>query len=104
MDKTLLKNFAKESRKDLTQKISVKISSYFVEDDFKEEIKGDVVVLSNSAHTLTITRDKYEKRKVLITRIKELGLNQVIEEASYTWFNRFIALRFMEANEYINGA
>jgi hypothetical protein len=42
-----------------------------------------------------------EQRKSLVSRIKEKGFNNVIEEVAYTWFNRFIALRFMEVNEYL---
>lgn len=29
------------------------------------------------------------------------GFDVVIEEVGYTWFNRLIALRFMEVNRYI---
>ena len=32
--------------------------------------------------------------------IKEIGQEQVIEKVAYTWFNRFCALRFMDANHY----
>lgn len=34
----------------------------------------------------------------MIKVVKQHGLEQVIEEVAYTWFNRFIALRFMEVN------
>ena len=33
--------------------------------------------------------------------MKKKGYNQVMEEVAYTWFNRFIALRFMEVNNYL---
>src|SRR5690606_29746766 len=33
--------------------------------------------------------------------INEIGFDRVIEETAYTWFNRFIALRFMEVNDYL---
>ncbi|SMN01447.1 hypothetical protein SPONL_2031 [uncultured Candidatus Thioglobus sp.] len=29
------------------------------------------------------------------------GKEQVIEQVAYVWFNRFCALRFMDANDYI---
>src|SRR5690554_4165170 len=41
-----------------------------------------------------------EKRNDLINKIKNRGFEQVVEEVAYTWFNRFIALRFMEVNDY----
>lgn len=34
-------------------------------------------------------------------RIEEIGFDQVIDETAYTWFNRFIAFRFMEVNNYL---
>ena len=36
-----------------------------------------------------------------LAQIKEKGYKQVMEEVAYTWFNRFIALRFMEVNNYL---
>src|SRR5690625_4926166 len=33
--------------------------------------------------------------------MEQKGYDQVIEEVAYTWFNRFIALRFMEVNDYL---
>ena len=32
----------------------------------------------------------------------ELGYEQVVEEAAYTWFNRIIAIRYMEINDLEN--
>lgn len=37
----------------------------------------------------------------MITRIGEIGFERVMEEVAYTWFNRFIALRYMEVNNYL---
>jgi hypothetical protein len=33
-------------------------------------------------------------------KIRKIGKEQVIEMVAYTWFNRFMALRFMDANGY----
>jgi len=41
------------------------------------------------------------KRDQLIHSVKTKGFDQVMEEMAYTWFNRFIALRFMEVNGYL---
>ena len=45
---------------------------------------------------------KLEQRKALITRVSEIWEEQVIEEIAYLWFNRFIALRYMEVNNYLS--
>jgi hypothetical protein len=42
-----------------------------------------------------------KQRKALIKKIKEEGYTQVMEEVAYTWFNRFVAIRFMEVNGYL---
>lgn len=101
MDKTILRNFAIESRKDLMEKIDRKIKLFFVDEDFKKDDKGDVIVLSNDKHTLTLTKEEDLNRDKLIKRITEQGYEQVVEEAAYTWFNRIIAIRYMEINDFL---
>lgn len=101
MDKAILKKFAIESRQDLMDKIGSKIKSFYIEEDFTNEQKGEIYILSNETHTLSLTNDEFKKRELLIKRIKELSLEQVIEEAAYTWFNRIIAIRYMEVNDML---
>ena len=50
MDKTILKNFAVESRKDLMDKIERKISLYYVDEDFDKSINGDIIIVVFSLH------------------------------------------------------
>ncbi len=101
MDKNILKKFAIESRQDLMDKIGSKIKSFYIEEDFNNERKGEIYILSNEKHTLSLTNDEFKKRELLIKRKKELSLEQVIEEAAYTWFNRIIAIRYMEVNDML---
>ncbi len=101
MDKNRLKKFAIESRKDLMKKIEDKINAFHVSEDFNKEQKGDLYILSNEKHLLNLTYEEYKKRDLLIKRIVELSLDQVIEEAAYTWFNRIIAIRYMEINDML---
>ncbi len=44
------------------------------------------------------------QRESLIARVKEVGGDQVqvAEEIAYLWFNRFIALRYMEVNNFLS--
>ena len=42
-----------------------------------------------------------EQRKSLVKRIENKGFDNVVEEVAYTWFNRIIAIRFMEVNDYL---
>lgn len=101
MDKAILKKFAIESRQDLMEKIKNKINMFYIDEKFNKEQKGDIYVLTNEGHTLSLTDEEFKKRELLIKRIKELSIEQVIEEAAYTWFNRIIAIRFMEIHDYL---
>ena len=101
MDKFILKKFAIESRQDLMEKIKNKINTFYIDEDFKSEQKSELYILSNEKHSLSLTNDEFKKRELLIRRIKELSLEQVIEEAAYTWFNRIIAIRYMEINDML---
>ena len=101
MNKTILKNFAVESRKDLMEKMRRKISLYYIDEKFDKSINGDIVVLSNDKHSITLTKEQSENRDNLVRRVNELGIEQVIEESAYTWFNRLVAIRYMEINDYL---
>ncbi|MBA5851813.1 BREX-1 system adenine-specific DNA-methyltransferase PglX [Clostridium sp. cel8] len=103
MNKSAIKNFAVRARKKLIDDIIQKAYELGIT---KNEIKDietfeggfKIKGLENSK-----TYKKYEKkqRNKLVENIKQNGFDQVIEEVAYTWFNRFIALRFMEVNEYL---
>ncbi len=101
MDKNVLKKFAIESRQELMEKVSNKIKKFFIDEEFNINQNGEVYVLVNDKHTLRLTKNEYKNRQLLIKRIKEISLEQVIEEAAYTWFNRIIAIRYMEIHDYL---
>ena len=101
MDKSILKKFAIESRKDLMQKMKNKIKLFYIDENFTKQQNGDIYILSNEKHLLSLSKEEYDKRELLIKRINELGIEQVIEEAAYTWFNRIVAIRYMEINDYL---
>ena len=66
MDKAILKKFAIESRQDLMSKIKNKINTYYIDEEFTKEQKGDLYILSNSKHSLSLTNEEYKKRELLI--------------------------------------
>jgi len=100
MDKTAIKNFAVWARKKLIEDIKQKAYEIGITE---KEIKEPEVSTSDTMIIGDRSLNKIEiaQRKSLVSRIKEKGFNNVIEEVAYTWFNRFIALRFMEVNEYL---
>ena len=95
MNKSTIKNFAIWARDELIANVSQKAFEYGVS---KEEILEQN---SESIHGKVLSSEEKEQRQVLIKKVNEKGFDQVIEEVAYTWFNRFIALRYMEVNNYL---
>ena len=42
------------------------------------------------------------KRELLDERIERQGFDHVMEAMAYTWFNRLVAIRFMELHGYLD--
>ena len=95
MNKNAIQKFAIWARKELIAQVSQRAYQYGID----ESGFGDA-----SADTLNgrlLTAEEKSQRQELIKQIQEKGYKQVMEEVAYTWFNRFIALRFMEVNNYL---
>ncbi len=95
MDKNSIKKYAVWARRELIERVTQKALKYGVTAGDNGDPKTDSV----GGHLLSDTEKK--QRAALISKIKEQGFEQVMEEAAYTWFNRFTALRFMEVNGYL---
>ena len=95
MNKNAIQKFAIWARNELIAQVSQRAYQYGID----ESGFGDA-----SADTLNgrlLTAEEKSQRQELIGRIKKKGYQQVMEEVAYTWFNRFVALRFMEVNNYL---
>lgn len=95
MNKTAIKNFAVWARRELIEKVSQKALQYGITEKKIEDADAD------SINGKLLTPSEKTQRKALINKIKIDGYQKTIEEIAYTWFNRFIALRFMEVNDYL---
>ena len=95
MNKNAVQKFAIWARNELIAQVSQRAYQYGID----ESGFGDA-----SADTLNgrlLTAEEKSQRQELIKQIRSKGYTQVMEEVAYTWFNRFIALRFMEVNNYL---
>jgi hypothetical protein len=81
MNTNQLKRFAKDARIKLIDQVGRKL-------DFV--LTHDTAELRGKANEITQLKQK----------IAQTGKEQVIEMVAYTWFNRLMALRFMDANGY----
>lgn len=100
MNKTALKNFATNARKELIEKVKARAFKIgiTVENIKKAQFESSDAIYIDGKQLSAIEKKQREK---LISRIKEIGYTQVVEEVAYTWFNRFTALRYMEVNNYL---
>lgn len=95
MDKNAIKKFAVWARRELISRVSQR-AAYF---EITEAGFGDPA--ADSVLGRVLSAEEKTQRQALIAQIRQKGYQQVMEEVAYTWFNRFIALRFMEVNGYL---
>ena len=95
MDKNAIRKFAVWARRELIARVSQRAERFGI----TETTPSDPHAESVNGHLLTDTERR--QRAALIARIQKNGYKAVMEEAAYTWFNRFCALRFMEVNGFL---
>ena len=95
MDKNAIKKYAVWARRELITRVSQRAAYY----EITEENTGDPA--ADTALERPLTPEEKTQRRALIENIRAKGYREVMEEIAYTWFNRFIALRFMEVNGYL---
>lgn len=95
MEKNAIKKFAVWARRELIERVSQKAMQYGIEKD------NIVDAAADSINGKVLTDTQKNQRRALISQINAKGYEEVMEEVAYTWFNRLIALRFMEVNGYL---
>ena len=95
MNKNAIQKFAIWARNELIAQVSQRAYQYGI----TKEGCGEANAVTVCGRALT--GDEQKQRKELVDQIRSKGYTQVMEEVAYTWFNRFIALRFMEVNNYL---
>lgn len=100
MNKSALRNFATKARVELLERVELQALKLGITADNidKTTLESSDAIFVNGKPLLETERSQRDK---LINRIEEIGYNRVMEETAYTWFNRFIALRYMEVNNYL---
>ena len=96
MNKSSLKIFAIEARKELMEKMRTRLEILGISKNGVE--KGKVVGKEVEVKGTLYPKESYDS---LIRKYKQVGYEELIEESAYTWFNRLTALAFMEVNGYI---
>ena len=100
MNKAVLKKFATEARIELLEKVELQARKIGITANSIQTVNiesSDAIFIDGRQ----LSNVEKHQRNKLITRINEIGFERVIEETAYTWFNRFVALRYMEVNDYL---
>ena len=103
MDKRILQTYSTWAKKNLENQIEVSLKALGINDenDIKTAKKvGDVTTIEGNP--TSYPADLYGKRESIISLIIRKGYKNVIEEFAYTWFNRFVALKFMEVHGFLS--
>lgn len=99
MNRAKLKTYAIQARRDCIQAVTDKAAVYGLTpkkiDPITEE--GDVALIGGRAFPRSIA----DKRKALEERISRQGFDRTMEAMAYTWFNRLVAIRYMELHGYL---
>ena len=102
MDTGRLKRFATEARKILMQGVKNRLQSLGFDlktgqaDELPQEMEGGAVFMND-----VVSTDFYRRWMSLYQNVQARSIREVAEEAAYTWFNRFMAIRIMEKRGFI---
>jgi type II restriction/modification system DNA methylase subunit YeeA len=100
MNSSKIKSYAIQARRDFIKAVTERANFYGVFGDTHIEpiqIKGDVAIIGDRA----FTKKEGELREKLVSRIKRDGFEMTLRASAYAWFNRFVALRYMELHDYL---
>ncbi len=102
MDKRVLQLYSVWAKDNLEKQIEVSLKTLGInsDKDIKEcKIIGDYAVIEGDATSYPKALEGL--RKSIVNLVQAEGYENVIEEFAYTWFNRFVALRFMEIHDFL---
>lgn len=100
MNTNQLKTYAAQARKDFMTAVAAKAAKYGIMPDQNLECRenGDYLLIGGNAYPRSI-KSAYQ---ALIAKIAKIGYAETINEIAYTWFNRMIALRYMELHNMLS--
>ena len=114
MNKTAIKNFAIQARNKLIADISYRaglmgITTEGISEALPQSTPGTEFYDIGTDTPYSISGDAIAQRRKLVEVIRQkerdsdytTAYKYIIEEVAYTWFNRLIAIRFMEVNDYL---
>ena len=108
MDKVALRNFAVNAKEKMEDDIKRKLELMGItEKGIGEETVKEDDYLKINGQEFNEKEVKQREKIIEVLKVSEEDedfkkyFNELVEEIAYTWFNRIIAIRFMEVNDYI---
>ena len=102
MDTGKLKRFATEARNILMKGVKHRLQSLGFDlktgqaVEMPVQVEGGAVFMND-----TVSTDFYMRWMSLYNNVQSRSIKEVAEEAAYTWFNRFMAIRIMAKQDFI---
>ena len=113
MDKNKIKKYAINARKELIDAIKVKLATLGIDENkIQEKLSistADKEYYVDDSEANALTGAQIGWHKDIVAELNRHGYQEdsktaykdFVEEVAYTWFNRIIAIRFMEVNNYL---
>lgn len=104
MDKNRLKKFAAAARTALRQAVTKRLGHYGIGSGVIHEARrqGDTFLVQDVlGQDVILSQWEYTQQGRLVDAVRRRGIESIVEEVAYTIFNRLIAIRYMEINDYL---
>lgn len=100
MDTNRLKKFAIEARNILKAGIAAKLTSlgFDSKGEVAENLRPQLLQGGTLWNGRTLSEGFYHQWMRLYEEVQAKGVNEVYEQAAYTWFNRLVAIRILQKN------
>jgi hypothetical protein len=100
MNRNKIKAYAPQARREFIRAVTERAALYGLTKEKTERVveQGDVAVIGGRPYPRTVAA----LRKRLEERVGHEGFDHVMEAMAYTWFNRLVAIRYMELHEFLD--
>ncbi|MFP3983856.1 MAG: BREX-1 system adenine-specific DNA-methyltransferase PglX [Desulfurivibrionaceae bacterium] len=100
MNTSRIQSYATQARRDFLKAVTERANYYGILGDDQVdplEFKGDVAIVGDRVFSYKEGR----LREQLVERIEKNGFEMTMRAAAYTWFNRLVAIRYMELHDFL---
>ncbi len=100
MNRSALKKYAPQARLDFIEAVTLRARRLGLDPTLPVSVEqtGDVLLIAGQPFPVSVAKQRSE----LARRIQQQGFSAVVEALAYTWFNRLVAIRFMELKGYLS--